>query len=82
MAKKLIKHGNSSALIIDKALLQALNISKDTNLKITISGNSLVVTPVDAETSSKLVSERELVQKAFEEVMKEYAPALKKLAKN
>ncbi len=82
MTKKLIQHGNSSALIIDKALLKVLNITRDTNLKISINGNSIVITPIDSEVASQQVSDREFIQKAFEEVMKEYAPALKKLAKN
>lgn len=46
MVKKLQKHGNSQALVVEKALLDALGIDADTPLQVTVSGNSLVVTPV------------------------------------
>ncbi len=47
MIKKLQKHGNSWALVIDQALMEALGIDEDTDLQITVSGHSLIVTPVD-----------------------------------
>jgi antitoxin component of MazEF toxin-antitoxin module len=46
MVKTLQKHGNSHALVIDKALMEALGVSPDTPLQVTISGQSLVVAPV------------------------------------
>lgn len=83
MVKKLIKHGNSTALILDKSLLKILNINRDTPLKIKTDGKSIIITPVSEESSTtQKVSDREEVQKAFEEIIKKYAPALKKLADN
>jgi hypothetical protein len=38
MTKKLIKHGNSAALVVDKALMDVLNINMDTPLEITTRG--------------------------------------------
>ncbi len=45
MIKKLTRHGNSLALVIDKPILELLNISADTPLQITTDGRSLTITP-------------------------------------
>ena len=46
MVKKLTKVGNSLALVIDKSILDLLNITADTPLKIsTANGRNLVVSP-------------------------------------
>ena len=45
MIKKLTRHGNSLALVIDKPILEILNISPGTPLKITTDGRSLTITP-------------------------------------
>lgn len=81
MIKKLIKHGNSTAIVLDKPILNILNISNDTELKISTDGVSIIITPVD-KTAKKTISEKEAVQKAFEEIMKQYGPVFEKLAKN
>lgn len=81
MIKKLTRHGNSTAVIIDKALLRVLNITPETELKISTNGESIIITPV-REASLKKISENRIIQNAVEEVMKKYAPALKKLTKN
>ena len=46
MIKTLTSHGNSAALIIDKALLEVLRIDIDTPLEIATDGRSLVISPV------------------------------------
>lgn len=45
MTKKLTKAGNSLALVIDKALLDALGVDADTPLELSTDGDVLVVTP-------------------------------------
>ena len=45
MTKKLTKHGNSLALVIDKAILELLDIDADTPLKITTNGRELLIIP-------------------------------------
>jgi len=45
MPKKLVRHGNSRALVIDKAILDLLKIDDDTELELTTDGRSLRVTP-------------------------------------
>lgn len=53
MIKKLVKYGNSNALVLDKALLEILNITDTTKLKLSTDGKSLVVTPLMATEGSK-----------------------------
>ena len=56
MIKKLQKHGNSMALLIEKPLMEALGIQEDTPLQINISGQSLVVTPADVGLGKERVA--------------------------
>ena len=44
MEKKLTKHGNSIALVIDKPLLKMLNFDENTTLVLSIQGESLIMT--------------------------------------
>ena len=46
MIKKLSKHGNSMALVIDRAILDLLDIDENTSLELSTDGESLVVAPV------------------------------------
>ena len=46
MIKTLTAHGNSLALIVDKPILELLDISPDTPLQITTDGRSLIVSPL------------------------------------
>ena len=57
MVKTLQKHGNSQALVIEKALLEALGIEMDTPLQITVSGNSLIITPANVGVGKEAVAE-------------------------
>lgn len=45
MIKKLTRHGNSLALVIDKPILELLNITPDTPLQITTDGQTLTISP-------------------------------------
>ncbi|MFH0898187.1 MAG: AbrB/MazE/SpoVT family DNA-binding domain-containing protein [bacterium] len=87
MIKRLIKHGNSSAIIIDKPILDLLNIDEKTDLEIATDGEKLWIKPVRKKTGrgkGKLgkISSKKSLQKAFEEITTKYDSALKKLAKN
>lgn len=46
MTKTLIKHGNSLALVIDKPILDMLQIAADTPLELSTNGDLLVIRPV------------------------------------
>lgn len=74
MIKRLTTHGNSSALIIDKAILDLLNISQNTALEITTDGKNLIVSPVVNEEREKQFKE------ALTFVTKHHSKTLKKLA--
>jgi antitoxin component of MazEF toxin-antitoxin module len=74
MIKKLQSHGNSRALVIDKPIMEALGIDADTELQVTVSGNSLIVTPVNVGVG------REQVLEAVERLRPRYGKMLKRLA--
>ena len=48
MIKKLTKHGNSLALVLDRGVLDLLEIDADTPLNIKTDGKCLIVTPAQA----------------------------------
>ena len=74
MVKTLQKHGNSQALVIDKALMDAMGITPETPLQVTVSGNSLVITPANVGVG------REAVAQSIEKLRPRYGDMLKKLA--
>jgi len=43
MTKTLTKHGNSLALVIERSILELLNIRPDTPLNVTTDGQALIV---------------------------------------
>lgn len=45
MLKKLTKHGNSLALVIDRPILELLKIDADTTLDISTNGETLTIGP-------------------------------------
>lgn len=46
MNKTLIKHGNSLALVIDKPILEMLQITADTPLELTTNGDAILIRPI------------------------------------
>jgi antitoxin component of MazEF toxin-antitoxin module len=74
MIKNLTKHGNSMALIIDKAILELLNITDKTALEITTNRESLTISPVSDEKRA------EKLKGAINKVNKKYGKALKNMA--
>lgn len=75
MIKKLVKHGNSLAMIIDRAVLELLKIDRDTPLEISTDGQTLLISPVrDAKRRRKF-------EKTLKDTNKKYGRMLKKLAK-
>ena len=74
MIKRLTKHGNSLALVIDRGVLELLGIDADTPLSLTTDGKCLVVAPVrDAKR-------RKAFRAALEEGNRRYGKMLKRLA--
>ena len=73
MIKTLTKHGNSYALIIDRAILELLQIDPETPLEISTDGSALLVRPA---TDPK---RRQRVKAALSRTNARYGRALKKL---
>ena len=61
MIKTLTTHGNSLALVIEKPILQLLNIQSGTPLSITTNGRNIVVTPVKEKKRKFSVKAKEVV---------------------
>ena len=74
MIKRLTKHGNSLALVIDKGILKLLDIDDKTPLLISTDGKRLVVSPITDE------KRRNEFLKALELGNRKYGKALKRLA--
>jgi antitoxin component of MazEF toxin-antitoxin module len=74
MIKKLVSHGNSAALIIDKPILDILNVDMTTPLEIATDGKSLIISPVESEKRGKRFNA------ALKKVNKAHHRTLKKLA--
>jgi antitoxin MazE len=72
--KKLTKHGNSLAIVIDRAILDLLKIDADTPLEISTHGQVLVISPVRDSTH------RDQFTRALESANRKYARSLKRLA--
>lgn len=73
MIKKLATIGNSLGLIIDKPILELLDIDKDTELEVKTDGVGLTIRPVRPR-------HEERVREAGERLMDAHAEALRKLA--
>ena len=54
MLKKLVKYGNSNALILDKAILELLNIEEGATIKLKTDGKSIIITPHTKAISEKV----------------------------
>ncbi|MCC6572176.1 MAG: AbrB/MazE/SpoVT family DNA-binding domain-containing protein [Planctomycetes bacterium] len=74
MVKTLTKHGNSWALIIDKAILDLLKIDPDTPLEVSTDGECLVARKAANKQQSAKVA------KAIRKASKHFGPLLKRLA--
>ena len=74
MTKKLVQHGNSAALILDKPILELLNVTMDTPLEISTDGKSIVISPVTSHTESEFLA-------SLDRVNAQFSTTLSKLAK-
>lgn len=74
MQKTLIRHGNSLALIIDKPILEMLQITADTPLELTTNGDQILISPIrDSDRKKKL-------QAALDKINTEFGDDLQRLA--
>jgi antitoxin MazE len=75
MIKTLTRQGNSSALIVDRALMELLGIDHDTPLKITVEGRRMIVEPAEPQQRAHKV------KAAIEKTGRKNAELFKRLAK-
>jgi antitoxin component of MazEF toxin-antitoxin module len=75
MIKKLTRHGNSMALVIEKGVLDLLNIDDTTPLDISTDGKTLTIAPIRDEEKR-----RRQFEAALEKTNKKFGRALKRLA--
>jgi antitoxin component of MazEF toxin-antitoxin module len=80
MAKKLTKHGNSLALIIDKPVLDILGIDNKTELEMIVMGDTLIIKPRKSNTKANK-KRQESIAKTASDIMDKYESVFKKLAK-
>jgi antitoxin MazE len=74
MQKKLTRHGNSLALVIDKGVLDILNIDDKTTLDISTDGKLLIISPITDEKKKQKFHE------ALDKTNTRYGRTLKRLA--
>jgi len=73
MVKKLIPHGNSVALVIDKPIMEILNITSETTFELTTDGRNLILSPQTENTQ-----ENDIIN-SLEKINKKYGAVLKRL---
>ena len=74
MIKKLSAVGNSLGLIIERPILELLDITKDTPLEIKTDGEALIIRPAK-------LSKKERVRESTKRMMSVHEEALRKLAR-
>jgi antitoxin MazE len=74
MIKNLVKHGNSWALVIDRPILDLLNIDPEAPLEISTDGRSMVIVPAAAS------GHKDKIRAARAKINAKYSKAFKKLA--
>ena len=74
MVKNLIKHGNSYALVIDKPIMELLQMTPETELEVTTNGDHLVISPVRPK------GRQAKLNRILDSINRDFGPALKKLS--
>ena len=74
MIKKLTRHGNSLALVLDKPVLELLRIDAETPVELSTDGASLLIAPV------RDPARRKKFRLALAQANRRYGRALKRLA--
>lgn len=75
MVKHLTQHGNSTALIIDRAIMELLHITPKTPLEVATDGRNLILSPVrDGKRASRF-------RAALETVNRRHAKTFRALAR-
>ena len=84
MNKRLSVIGNSLGVIIDKPILELLNIDRDTVLEVKTDGEALIIRPAQLESQSPTEQKKtrlQMIKEASVKVADNHASAFDKLAK-
>jgi antitoxin component of MazEF toxin-antitoxin module len=73
MVKKLIQHGNSAALVIDKPIMEMLNITNETPFELSTDGRNIILSP-----QVKIIQEKNVME-SLNRINIKYGNVLKKL---
>ena len=73
MVKRLIQHGNSAALVIDKPIMEMLKITNETTFELSTDGKNLILSPQIEHSQEKNILN------SLEKINKKYGCVLKRL---
>jgi antitoxin component of MazEF toxin-antitoxin module len=73
MIKKLIQHGNSAALVIDKPIMEMLHITSETSFELSTDGKNIILSP------QNIISQENNILESLEKINKKYGKVLKRL---
>ena len=73
MTKRLIQHGNSAALIIDKPIMELLNITNETTFQLSTDGKNIILSPQNDNMQEKDILE------SLDKINRKFGKVLKKL---
>ena len=73
MTKKLIQHGNSAAIVIDKPIMELLNITNETTFQLSTDGKNIILSP-----QNEKIQEKDILE-SLEKINKKYGKVLKRL---
>ena len=72
MVKRLIQHGNSTALVIDKPIMEILNITNETTFELSTDGKNLILSPqVEHNQEKDIIRSLEKINKKYWAVLKQ-----------
>lgn len=75
MIKQLRKVGNSNALLLDRTLMDLVGLQEKSDVQVTVSDGSLIITPVNPRCIPQ-----EQFEKSLNQVLSEWHDTLRKLA--
>jgi antitoxin component of MazEF toxin-antitoxin module len=70
MIKKLIQHGNSVALVIDKPIMEMLKITNETFFELSTDGKNLILSPqIEGNQEMNIILSLEKINKRYRSVL-------------
>jgi len=71
MIKRLIQHGNSAALVIDKPIMEILKITNETTFELSTDGKNLILSPqIEHSQEMNILNSLEKINKKYGSVLR------------